>query len=104
MTGVQTCALPISLQKEVAADAAAAAEHYRRSREIVARPNHGESRHLYHFRFERRDHTLRFFVDGALHLEYYDPSPLFGKGHDRFAFNNWASTVYFDDLQIVPAK
>ena len=33
-------------------------------------------------------------------MAYFDPSPLGGHGHDRFAFNNWASQVYFDNLKI----
>ena len=35
-------------------------------------------------------------------LTFYDPAPLAGPGHDRFAFNNWASRAYFDDLAIEP--
>jgi hypothetical protein len=35
-------------------------------------------------------------------LDFYDPEPLRGEGHDRFAFNNWESQLYFDNLRIRP--
>ena len=28
------------------------------------------------------------------------PAPLSGPGHDRFAFNNWASEAFFDNLRV----
>jgi hypothetical protein len=56
----------------------------------------------YHFRVERRGGALRWFVDGKLLLDFYDPEPLRGEGHDRFAFNNWESQLYFDNLRIRP--
>ena len=39
-------------------------------------------------------------VDDEPHIDFFDPSPLSGRGHDRFAFNNWASQVFFDNLVI----
>ena len=54
----------------------------------------------YRLRFERRKDVLRFFVDDELLVEMKDRRPLEGRGHDHFAFNNWESDVWFDDLSI----
>lgn len=91
-----------TLRAEVTRDAAAAQARHRDRREVVSRGVHMEPHHPYQLRFERRGNELRFFVDGELHLEYFDPSPLAGQGQDRFAFNNWASEVFFDNLRIEP--
>jgi hypothetical protein len=52
--------------------------------------------------FERRGNTLTVLLDDEPEpfMTYFDPSPLWGPGHDRFAFSNWATTVFFDDLSI----
>lgn len=57
---------------------------------------------VYHFKLVRKDKTIQWFVDGKKHLDYFDSDPLRGRGHDRFAFNNWASYLYFDNLSIRP--
>jgi hypothetical protein len=31
-----------------------------------------------------------------------DREPLSGRGHDHFAFNNWDSDLWFDNLRITP--
>jgi len=54
----------------------------------------------YHFKVVRRGKVLRWYVDGKLFLDYYDSDPLHGDGHDRFAFNNWQSPLFFDNLKI----
>lgn len=98
--GVRTAAVNQSLRDEVTQDAAAAAERHRVRRDLVQRSARLQPNRTYKLRFEKQGHDLRFFVDDALHLEYFDPSPLGGRGHDRFAFNNWASLAYFDNLKI----
>ncbi len=90
----------ISLRAESAKDEKGAEKKYRDSHEIRARGFSGKSNRVYHFKFERRGSELKFFVDGVLHLEYFDPAPLKGAGHDRFALSNWASDVYFDNIKI----
>jgi len=77
-------------------------EKYVDRREIVARYERRSPNTVYHMQFERRGNDVTFSVDGAPLLHYFDPSPLAGPGHDRFAFNNWASAVYFDNLRIEP--
>ncbi len=98
----RTPAQEASLRAEVERDAKAALELYRDRREVAAKPDTQQRDHKYHFRFERRGHDLSFFADGTLVMSYFDPSPLSGPGHDRFAFNNWASQVFFDNLMIEP--
>ena len=88
------------LEREGVADALGAAARYRDRREIVSRARKSVPNTTYRFRCERQGETLRLFIDDELHLDYFDPSPIGGPGHDRFAFNNWASKVYFDDLVI----
>jgi hypothetical protein len=56
----------------------------------------------YHMRVERRGHVLRWLVDGAPFLEFDDPHPLAGKGHDRFGFSGWEADLFFDNLRIEP--
>ncbi len=54
----------------------------------------------HHVKVVRRDKVIKWYVDGKLLLDYYDSEPLKADGHDRFAFNNWQSNLYFDNLKI----
>ncbi len=56
----------------------------------------------YHFRLERKANLLRWMLDGRLAMEFDDPAPLRGRGHDRFGFSSWESDLYFDNLKITP--
>lgn len=56
----------------------------------------------YHWRIERIGRKLSWFVDDKLFLEYDDPNPLEGVGHEYFGFNNWESDTWFDNLVITP--
>jgi hypothetical protein len=56
----------------------------------------------YHFTIERRGRVLRWLLDGAPMLEWDDPDPLAGPGHEYFAFNDWDAVVHFDNLVITP--
>jgi hypothetical protein len=91
-----------ALRAEVARDELAAAARHRDRRETAPRAVHLEPGHRYHVVLERRGHELAAWLDGEPHLSYFDPSPLGGPGHDRFAFNDWASRVFFDELVIEP--
>lgn len=58
---------------------------------------------VYHFAIERRDgRTVRFSVDEVEILTLSDPEPLVGPGHEHFGFNNWDTSVCFDNLDIFP--
>lgn len=72
------------------------------NRDQTLRTDKALPNHAYRLRFERKGGELSFYVDDALYLRFFDPAPLKGSGHDRFAFNNWASRVTFDDLVIEP--
>jgi hypothetical protein len=58
----------------------------------------------YHWRIERSGRRLSWFIDDlqAPFLEYVDPRPLEGEGHEAFAINNWETDTYFDNLTITP--
>lgn len=82
------------------------------SRNVLARMDeHGDDRvvgqqktvvqgQVYHLKVERRGDTVTFFVDDELIATMEDDEPLEGRGHDHFAFNNWESDLWFDNLVI----
>ena len=51
----------------------------------------------YSWVIERVDGTVRWYLNGLLHLTYPDNEPLTGR---FFAFNNWEAKVTFDNLKI----
>ncbi len=79
---------------------------------VIARMNeHGNDRIVgpkhpvvkgktYHVRIERQGKTLSVQFGDALSMKMRDPDPLYGRGHDHFAFNNWKSDLWFDNLRI----
>jgi hypothetical protein len=58
----------------------------------------------YHWRIERRARVLTWWIDNdpTPFLTLDDPQPLEGNGHDYFAFNNWETDTWFDNLTITP--
>lgn len=58
----------------------------------------------YHWRIERQGAVIRLFIDDMekAFLEYLDPNPLEGPGHEYFALNNWETDTWFDNLVITP--
>ena len=70
-------------------------------RQVVEGPRVEIGQH-YHFKIERRSHTLQWLLDGNPILEFNDPDPLAGPGHEYFAFNDWEALVHFDNLVITP--
>jgi hypothetical protein len=69
---------------------------------VEANPYRVEVGKTYHWRIERRDARITWFIDGAKFMEFEDPMPLVGKGHDRFGFSSWEAQLYFDNLKIQP--
>ncbi|MBN2496747.1 MAG: hypothetical protein JXR96_19305 [Deltaproteobacteria bacterium] len=69
-------------------------------RQEISRPGAVEMGKRYRMKVVRKGKVLRWYVDGKLLLDYYDSDPLRGQGHDRLAFNNWESQLYFDNLEI----
>ncbi len=58
----------------------------------------------YHWRIDRVGKKLSWFIDDMQtpFLVYDDPQPLDGAGHDYFAFNNWETDTWFDNLVVTP--
>jgi hypothetical protein len=81
---------------------------------VLARLNeHGDDRvvgpvhpvvrgHRYRIKIERRRETLTAWADGHRLGQMVDSDPLRGQGHNHFAFNNWKSELWFDNLKITP--
>ncbi|MBN1655098.1 MAG: hypothetical protein JXA30_15120 [Deltaproteobacteria bacterium] len=58
----------------------------------------------YRMKAERRGETITAWADKRELAKMVDPKPLSGRGHDHFAFNNWRSDLWFDNLAITPIK
>ena len=61
-----------------------------------------EQGRTYHMKIERKGDTIAYWVDGQQIAKMKDPNPLWGAGHDHFAFNNWNAELWFDNLKITP--
>lgn len=70
-------------------------------RKVRRGPRVEANRH-YRWVIERRGNLLKWSVDGQPMLDWDDPSPLEGPGHEYFAFNDWEARVHFDNLVITP--
>ncbi|MFH1807400.1 MAG: hypothetical protein ABIJ09_01545 [Pseudomonadota bacterium] len=60
------------------------------------------SGHTYQWRIVRQGNVITQFLDGEKYLERDDPEGLYGPDNNRFAFNNWAAQIRFDNLRITP--
>jgi len=54
----------------------------------------------YHMHVERRGGDIKWYANNQLVFEVNDPSPLTGKGHDRFAPSGMDTDAFFDNLAI----
>jgi hypothetical protein len=72
-------------------------------RQELKKPEFVKIGKVHHMKVVRQGKVMRWYVDNKLLLDYFDSSPLKGPGHDRMAFNNWNSHLYFDNLEIRPA-
>jgi hypothetical protein len=57
----------------------------------------------YHWTITKRGGVLDWQIDGRPFLQYLDPQPLYGPGHQFFAINNWESDASYDNIRIRPA-
>jgi hypothetical protein len=57
----------------------------------------------YHWKITKRGGFIDWEIDGRPFLQYFDPKPLSGPGHEFFAINNWESDATYDNLRIRPA-
>ncbi len=69
---------------------------------VVGPPHKVVSGHTYRIKIERRGKDITAWADDRELAKMTDPDPLSGRGHDHFAFNNWQSEVWFDNLRITP--
>jgi hypothetical protein len=65
-------------------------------------PPRVEPGHTYHMRVERRGNVVRSWADDVELATMNDASPLEGRGHDHFAFNDWEVELWLDNLRITP--
>ncbi|MBM4342846.1 MAG: hypothetical protein FJ100_05665 [Deltaproteobacteria bacterium] len=56
-----------------------------------------ESGRTYAWTLVRTDHVVRWYIDGKFMIAYPDDRPVRGS---FFGFNNWATDVRYDDLQV----
>ena len=63
---------------------------------------HAYGRFLERYGFDPDDRTPVALVDDEELASMEDDEPLEGRGHDHFAFNNWQSDLWFDNLEITP--
>jgi hypothetical protein len=56
----------------------------------------------YHYAIARHGQRVEWFIDGQLALDLVDPAPLEGPQHSYFAFDNWESSIHFDNLVVRP--
>lgn len=61
-----------------------------------------EPGHTYHMRIERDGSVITSYIDDQELASMDDPSPLEGRGHDHFAFNDWQAELWIDNLRITP--
>lgn len=69
---------------------------------VVGRQKRVEPGTTYRIRVDRQGGTVTYYIDGEKIAEMNDSEPLTGRGHDHFAFNNWQSDLWFDNLSIEP--
>lgn len=87
---------------------------WRNTKNVLARMDeHGDDRvvgpplpvtpdHTYRMKIERRGARIDAWVDDRALVSMTDGDPLEGPGHDHFAFNDWQSELWFDNLRITP--
>ncbi|HEY4243841.1 MAG TPA: hypothetical protein VGM88_28705 [Kofleriaceae bacterium] len=58
----------------------------------------------YHWKIVRKGKVVTWWIDDMTtpFLTYEDPHPLEGSGHEYFAFDNWETDTWFDNLVIKP--
>lgn len=69
---------------------------------VVGSPMRVEKGRTYHMKIERKSDTIVVWVDSRELMRMRDAEPLSGPGHDHFAFNNWQSELWFDNLKVTP--
>jgi Farnesoic acid 0-methyl transferase len=74
-------------------------------KDVVARQDvKVEPGRVYHWKIVRKGAKIDWFVDDLQtpFLSLDDPQPLEGESHSYFAFSDWESDLWFDNLTIAP--
>jgi hypothetical protein len=61
-----------------------------------------EKGRTYHMKIVLKGDTITAWADNHELASFKDKNPLGGSGHEYFAFNNWSSELWFDNLSITP--
>lgn len=80
-------------------------EHGAQGKDLVARTQPKVvTGKKYRWKIVRRGSRITWWVDdmNTPFLDFDDPNPLEGPGHEYFAFSNWESDSWFDNLKITP--
>lgn len=71
---------------------------------VEKRPTECDPRARHHFKIIRYNGKIEWYLNDKLYMERLDSEPLYGRRHDRFAFSNWMSDAYYDNLSIKEYK
>lgn len=71
---------------------------------VVGKAKRVEQGRVYRFVIERKGNRISAAVDGEELVSMDDAAPLDGTEHRYFAFNNWETSVTFDNLKISELK
>ena len=69
---------------------------------VERRGQHVVPGQTYHLRIERQGSRISSFIDDQELVSMDDASPLEGRGHDHFGFNDWQAELWIDNLRITP--
>ncbi len=58
----------------------------------------------YHWSVTRKDGAIDWRIDGQPFLNWTDPEPLAGTGHEYLAVDDWEAEVTFDNFKIRPIQ
>jgi hypothetical protein len=70
------------------------------STRVEKRPTECDPKAKHHFKIIRYNGKIEWYLDGRLYMERVDKEPLYGSKHNRFAFSNWMTDAYYDNLNI----
>jgi len=70
------------------------------STRVEKRPTECDPKIKHHFKIIRYNGKIEWYLDDRLYMERMDKEPLFGSKHNRFAFSNWMTDAYYDNLSI----
>lgn len=67
---------------------------------VEKRPTECDPKRRHHFKILRYKGKIEWYLDDRLYMERVDNEPLYGRRNNRFAFSNWMTDAYYDNLSI----